>query len=644
MTKRDLGIHAVAVAVAVLLLAVPKAGAQTWEPVGPPGGDVRSLALDPTHEGRVYLGTADGVLYRSDDGGKRWRRLTPGLPLRGRSVDNIAVDSKGIVYAGYWEVGGPGGGVAKSTDGGLTFTVLPGIDGESVRAVALSASRPNVVVAGSLTGVFRSDDGGRRWRRITPEGHPELRNIESLALDPGDPDVLYVGTWHLGWKTTDGGRTWNPVHAGMIDDSDVFTLTLDRRDPKTVYATACSGIYRSSDAGKRWTRIRGIPSSSRRTRSFAQDPESHDHLYAGTTEGLWASVDGGATWRALTQKALVVNSVVVLPGGVLLLGTDGAGVLRSEDGGRTWFASNTGFSERFVSKIVFDPEGSRTIVGVWGDRRHGGVFVALSPSGPWRRLALGLEGREVLALAVRGADVLAGTDDGIYVSTPTAREWARVGMDVAGIELHPRVTDIAVLSETSLLAATSEGLLRSLDGGRSWTRPRLGLGGQVYALAVSSRGTLLAATALGIFRSRDAGDTWRQVARGFGSFQVHTLAFLPGSETIAFAATPAGLFRSTDGARTWWQGGGLPVADITGLALHPDGQTAYASAFSTGGVFRSRDAGLTWERMPGDGLASERVWALAVDPAAPDRVYAAARAGGLHLLTPATTTTTAGAP
>jgi hypothetical protein len=60
----------------------------------------------------------------------------------------------------------------------------------------------------------------------------------------------------------------------------------------------------------------------------------------------------------------------------------------------------------------------------------------------------------------------------------------------------------------------------------------------------------------------------------------------------------------------------------------------YASDFSHGGVFRSVDAGTTWERMPSEGLASERIWTLAVDPAAPERLLAASPTGGLHLMVP----------
>src|SRR6185295_6525805 len=185
---------------ALLALAAPAARAQTWTPVGPPGGDVRSLAADPRDPRRIYLGTAEGVLYRSDDGGLSWRRPSPGFPLRGQSLDVIVVDPRGGLLVGYWQVAGEGGGVAASTDGGTSFSVAPGIAGRSVRALALAPSDPRKLVAGAIDGVYASTDGGLGWRRISPAGHDDLRNVQSVAVDPRDPGMIYAGTWHLPWR------------------------------------------------------------------------------------------------------------------------------------------------------------------------------------------------------------------------------------------------------------------------------------------------------------------------------------------------------------------------------------------------------------------------------------------------------------
>lgn len=617
-----------------LVIAASPARAQTWSPVGPPGGTVRDLAHDPRNPDRVYLGTADGILYRSDDGGATWSRLEPGFPKRGMSLDDIAVDARSTVYVGYREVSGSGGGVARSTDAGQTFTFLPGIQGESVRAIALAPSNRRVIAAGTLTGVFLSRDAGQTWTRITPKDHPDLRNIESLAFDPDNPRVLYAGTWHLAWRTRDGGANWAPIHEGMIDDSDVMTMTVLRDDPQVLYATACSGIYRSEDGGDSWTKLKGIPFTSRRTRAFALSPDE-SLLLAGTTDGLWISDDRGVTWSKSPDRDLVINAVLVQRDGSILLGTDEAGIVRSTDQGRTWVASNTGFAERFALQLLFDPEG-RMVVATWGAPRYGGVYMSGGIGRPWVHLYEGLEKHQVLSVALLQGGILAGTEDGVFFRSPDAKSWKPVPIRIDGKVLKPRVAELLVLKSGAILAATRDGVVRSADGGATWTRPETA-NTDIGALAVSPRNPnlVVAAGETGVFRSVNGGQTWRRVSLPL-DVSMHALAFLPTDDRVVFATTAGGLFRSADRGATWRRvNGGVPHSDLTGLAIQPDGGTIYVSDFTWGGIFRSTDGGASWSRMPIDGLGSDRVWAMTIDPAAPQHLLAASSAGGVHLYMPA---------
>jgi photosystem II stability/assembly factor-like uncharacterized protein len=112
------------------------------------------------------------------------------------------------------------------------------------------------------------------------------------------------------------------------------------------------------------------------------------------------------------------------------------------------------------------------------------------------------------------------------------------------------------------------------------------------------------------------------------------VAFLPGEPRLILAASSDGLYQSADLGRTWTRGGwGLPHSDITGLAVHPNGRTVYVSDFKWGGVYRSEDRGQSWTRLTDQGLASDRVWTVGLDPASPDELLAASLAGGLHLFT-----------
>jgi photosystem II stability/assembly factor-like uncharacterized protein len=204
---------------------------------------------------------------------------------------------------------------------------------------------------------------------------------------------------------------------------------------------------------------------------------------------------------------------------------------------------------------------------------------------------------------------------------------------VARVEAHPRVNDIAVVSGQEWMLATSKGLLRTADAGRTWQRTAVNVPGPASVVAVSPRDArlVLAATAIGFYRSVDGGVSWTSAAGMLEGAEPHRLVFLPTDDQVAFTATSRGLFRTVDRGVKWARHpGGVPFTDITGLAS--DGaRTLYASDFGTGGVFRSADGGETWRRFPAEGLVTERVWTLAVDPRAPDRVFAATPSGGLHL-------------
>ncbi|MBI3894911.1 MAG: transcriptional regulator [Acidobacteria bacterium] len=598
-----------------------------WAPIGPFGGDVRSLAADPRDPDRMFLGTRTGQIYLSTDGGKQWNRLTGLQAPADWVVDDLLVDptDSRILYAGMWSVLDNMGGIFKSTDGGSSWQLLEGLSGQFVRALALSPSNPKILVAGTREGVFRSEDAGLHWRRISPPGHPEIRNLESVALDPLHPEIIYVGTWHLPWKTADGGAAWVSIKKGMIDDSDVFSVIVDPSNRRTLYATACTGIYRSDSAGTEWRKIQGIPTSARRTHTLVLDPSDPRVLYAGTTEGLWRTKDGGQSWQLLTSSAWIINAVVIDPRNTnhIYLGMDHAGVMESRDGGKTFQPANTGFAQRQISRIVADPnKNGHFYVALLHDRQFGGVYRTENYGASWQQLSDGLEGRDVLSLVAVNRPVwklLAGTMEGVFEYSAERPRWQNKSRWEVGINKILKPTDPVIVRDLyqrdpaePTYAATSAGLFASADG-ELWKRLPIHTDtGGFYTVRIAGEGgkTILAATSAALEISSDGGQNWNRLKlEENGRVQVLSIAVHPKRPGVIFVGTKTGLFRSADGGRLWEKfGRGVPFAPISEVAIAPDNPLHIFVANSLG-VFQSFDGGNGYQRLEEglDGLLVQRI-------------------------------------
>ena len=487
--------------------------AANWYPLGPFGGDVRSLAADPADPSHhLFLGTATGWVYDSHDGGVKWTRVSQINGRNDLAVDNMLVDKNNPkrLIVGAWVIGkSTDGGIFISEDYGKNWYSQAEMRGQSVRSLARSESDPKELVAGTLSGVFRSMDNGVHWTQISPSGSTEIHEVESAAIDPADPNVIYVGTWHLPWKTTDGGVSWHNMKDGIIDDSDVFSIIVDPKDSRIVYASACSGIYKSTDSGDLFHKVQGIPSTARRTRKLAQDPEQLNTVFAGTTEGLYRTLDAGKQWDRMTPADVIVNDVYIDPADSkrVVLATERGGVLRSEDGGTSFENSNEGFSARQISAYAQDAGSPNTLyVGVVNDKATGGVFKSTDGAVHWTQQSEGLQGRDVFSLlSLPTGDLLAGTAHGVFRlangtwADSSARLEAVAPATHAAVQAPtPRPASVAArppaaIRQSSARVVSTRGKRRLVTATKDKRAPRPGLRRANAAKRMPSRGSAVAA-------------------------------------------------------------------------------------------------------------------------------------------------------
>ena len=557
-------------------MADPGKYSDDWRANGPPGGDVRSLVVDPSNPDRFYLGTLDAQIYTSADAGKTWE-LLHNFDKPKLFVDHIIVDprdSKTLYVATHRHK--ESGGFFKSVDGGRHWRESPELRNEALHSLTQADSNPNVLIAGTFNGIFKSENSGDSWTQLPTQSTPGLVHVESLAIDPRTTNTIYAGTWYLPYKSNDGGQTWRSIKNGIIDDSDIFAIDIDPRDPNHIIASACSGIYESTNGGENWGKVQGIPSQSRRTRTIIQHPSIAGLVFAGTTEGFWRSERGGKadSWMVTTSRQLEINSIAVHPSRpqTIYIGTNNYGVMVSTDGGKNFLPTNGGYSGRFVNAIVVDRETPNRVYAATINTTTGGGFFFLSTDNgeTWRPSMRSMPPRLITYAILQDASdanlIYLGTNLGVYRSLDRGASWAPVWTATkppkrtAGKKTGAtRTTPAAAPKATELVLRVQETLNKAgyklgVPDGRAGKQTTSAL--QKYQgdrhLPVTGKIDDATLKSMGITRTEGSGDAAEENV--VLSDAVNALVQTVDMETqrpMFLAATNLGLFRSFDPTKGW---------------------------------------------------------------------------------------------
>ncbi len=251
------------------------------------GGDLHSLAVDPTNAERVMVGGHDGGAI-SNDGGKTWRQASG---LEGADPMGWVIDPSDPqkMYAG----GHPG--FYRSEDGGESWAKdNSGLPGTDVHGLGMDPQNPNVLYAYIVKrGFYRSSDAGRHWELV----NAEKAVMGPILVDPRQPNTLYLAGKDSFQSSDDGGKSWRQL--GTIPGGMAMSISQNQQEPDTFYA-ANGRVLKSTDGGKNWQPTGdGLPSG---ISVVAVSPSDSRILYAGVLEGTKARVfrseDGGESWRA----------------------------------------------------------------------------------------------------------------------------------------------------------------------------------------------------------------------------------------------------------------------------------------------------------------------------------------------------------
>ena len=573
-------------------------GGKSWANVGlRDSRQIGALIVDPKNPdivlvaaiGHAFGPNAERGVFRSADGGKTWTKVLYKDDNTGAIDVTFDPHDAKIVYAALWQVrrqpwnfssGGPGSGLYRSADGGLTWTQLKGngLPGGILGRIDVSVSaadpkRVYAMIEAEQGGLYRSDDAGAHWSRISDDGRIRQRAwyFSKVYADPKNIDSVYVlNTGML--RSSDGGKTWALVAA---PHGDHHGLWIDPADSRHLINANDGGATVSLDGGETWSTQDNQPTAQFYHVAVdnrfpywvygAQQDNSNLAIASADDEGVigprdWYPAGGGECGFVLPdpRDALIIYS-------------------NSENGiGRydkrreqvqdisAWPVDNSGhpaseLAHRFnwTAPMALSPHDADTMYVasevVWKTSDHGNSWKIISPDltrndrtkqlasgGPLTKDITSVEYYDtIFALAespkTKGL-LWAGSDDGlVHVSADAGAHWDNVTpkelpqwSTVSMLEPSPHNGDVAYLAiDRHKLDDIKPYAWKTHDRGKSWTRISAGLpdGAVVHAVREDPvrAGLLYAGTERGVFVSFDDGAHWQSLQLNLPPSPIHDL-------------------------------------------------------------------------------------------------------------------------
>jgi photosystem II stability/assembly factor-like uncharacterized protein len=634
-----------------------------WEPIFDSQriASIGALAVAPSDAKIIYAGTGeadirsdlssgDGV-YKSTDGGQTWTNI--GLQ-DSRQISRIVVDPQdaNTVFVGaFGHAYGPNSerGIYKSTDGGTHWTkVLDQGPDIGISDLAIATENSKLLFAttwrshrppwstyapldGPGSGLFRSQDGGQSWSRLTKNGLPEGDwGRAAVAVSPNGKRVYAIisASKKAGlYRSDDGGDTWTLQNEDrrLISRAWYFgNITIDPNNPDVFYVPNVA-LYRSEDGGKTISVVRGAPGGDDYHQIWV-DPKDSSRMILGTDQGTTISIDYGRTWSSWynqpTGQFYHVITDDQFPYTVYGTQQDsGSAAVRSRtDSGqitpRDWFPASGSES----GYIAPDPKDSNILYvsGTYGDITRFNIRTSLSQDiTPWPLPNFGVEinarkyrdpWTPVLLMSPFDKKTLYLGTQYVMKTLDGGLHWDIISPDLTGATQHPGekksegpttvenakqrgygvVYTIAPskLDGNLIWAGSDTGLIHiTRDGGKSWkdvTPKGVGDWSKISLMEASHFDPAEAYAAVDrhrlddqkpyLYRTRDYGATWQMITDGIGSSSfLRAVREDPQTRGLLFAGTELGVYISFDDGDHWQPLQlNLPVASIHDLVIHGD--------------------------------------------------------------------------
>jgi photosystem II stability/assembly factor-like uncharacterized protein len=628
----------------------------TWSPVffKESTVSVGDIAVSQANPSIVWAGTGeatcrnsvtigDGV-YRSADAGKTWTNM--GLRDT-RHISRILINrgDPNIVHVaamGHLWGPNPDRGVFRTTDGGKTWTkVLYVNDKTGIADIAQDPSDSLTLYAaayeyqrypydykggGPGSGIYKSEDGGATWKRMTRDLPEGVTGRIGLAVSRTTPGVVYAliehndgGIWRSenygeNWKRTCDAPTFKRVNSRPFYYSQIL---VDPMDDKTVYVLS-TGLFVSNDMGRKFRPIgTGIHPDHH---ALWIDPSNPAHLIEGNDGGIDISYDGGKNWLPVRSMDLAevyqVGYDMGSPYGVYCglqdngvwggpsASLDPRGIANAE-----WYM--VGGGDGFFARP--DPADPNTIYsnsqmnGIQRYDRRIGRGKTIKPAASWKTPPYRFNWNSPILVSPHdpktvfcAGNYLFRTNDGgnaweiispdLTTNDPAKQKDAGgpISVENSGAEVHCTIVTVAQSPVTAevIWCGTDDGNLQlTRDGGKTWGNtaasiPGLPKGTWCSRIEASrfDAGTAYAAFdghrtddyASYLFKTSDFGKTWKSLRAGLPFGWVHVVREDPKNRNLLFAGTEFGIYASLDAGASWFSlMNNLPTVAVNDIAIHP---------------------------------------------------------------------------
>jgi photosystem II stability/assembly factor-like uncharacterized protein len=651
----------------------------TW--IGPYGGTIVAVAIDPIFPNVIYAGTYGSGVFKSPDRGDHWSEVNSGLG--NLQIYSLAIDpvNPSIIYAGTYR-----SQVYKSTNGGNSWTWAGnGMQNPAiVYSMAIDPVNPSVVYAATrgericdpdgsncnYNGiVYKSSNAGLTWlpSLVNVAGPTTEDYAYSLAVNPNRHEQVHATFHQHGlWRSDDSGVTWGYINPGInqYGRSIIISPQLDYSSTYYYGTWDAPSVYKTINSGGLWT---SVNNEVIHVYSMAFDPLSANTVYvASFSHGVVKTNNGGQNWQDAGLQSNSLYSIVVNPNATnnLFVGTDGDGLYRSTDYAASWQRSITGINDAMVTTAVHSPTNPNlTYASIYG----AGVYTSDGRTNTWQEINNGLDDKFVHDLIMDPSNpsllyALTDTAGLFQYNLSGSNGWVKVGMGLplsfvpqsayppdhpnATLDMQEAVTvpqeftEVAQLANVGLLTmvyapsnssrayigTVFSGAYRSTDGGQSWVSA--GLGGQsVYSLAVDVLDPNLVYAATNIANSMkystDGGQNWKDANLSAQFYSVTTSPTQPG---VVYAGTNTGIYRYQAGSFTSL---GLSDQSVTSIACDPN-RPGVIFAGTSSGAYYSTNWGSSWTFVDQQ-LDGQTILSISFNPTVPNLVYFSTKAHGVYL-------------